>query len=245
MTEATKTETDARLEKIQKLLTKAERTSNEHEAAAFFAKAEELMTRWAIDDAMLQAAGKKPEDKIEQRRVKIASTYFNPDISLLHGICRSHNCKLLQNKQGKYGLVIGFTSDVDHVITLYTSLQMQAARFSRLASKEEPMFDRMASMDQYIWRRSFREGFAVRVSERLKDAVKATHAEAKKTHGTGMELVLVNRKDKVDEYYDGLSKGKARASNSRYNFGAGNAGRKAGDRADIGNKRVAGRKAIG
>lgn len=236
---------DARLDKIQKLLRKAEGTGTEEEAAAFFAKAEELMTKYAIDDAMLQASGKMEREEVSTKHVKIASTYFDPDRMLISGIGRAHNVKLLQNKQGKYVVLVGFPSDIENTIMLYNLLQVQAARFAREAMRNEPESRYGTAMDQYVWRRSFREGFASRVAERLKEQKERTTEEAVKAQtGSGMELVLVDRKKQVDQFFSAMGKGKVRGGNTRYNGSAGAAGRRAGNRADISNKRVGGRKAI-
>lgn len=236
-------ERDARIDKVQKLLNKAQGASTEEEASAFFAKAEELMTKWAIDDAMLRASGKLEKEEIETRRVKIASTYFNVDIQLLHGITRVQDCRLLQNKQGRYAIVIGFPSDIDNVLTMYNLLQIQSARFARESFKTEGIAG--TPMDEYVWRRSFRGGFASRISERLREQkVKSTTA-AGKQHGSGMELVLVDKKAQVDDFYRQMGSSPARSSRSRHDVHGEMSGRKAGDRADVGNKRVSNRKQLG
>ena len=49
------TDDDRRLSTIRALLAKAEATEYPDEAEAFFAKASELISRWAIDEAMLWA----------------------------------------------------------------------------------------------------------------------------------------------------------------------------------------------
>jgi phosphopantetheinyl transferase (holo-ACP synthase) len=244
MTDATNVMQD-RLDKVQKLLNKAERSSTEEEASAFFAKAEDLMTRWAIDDAMLRAAGKLDKENIEQRQVKVPSTYFSADMILASRIGRVHNVKLLQNKPMRYIVLIGFTSDIEHVVQLYTLLRIQAVRFAQKGLDEHESKAWMTGMEQYVWRRSFREGFAERVGDRLREQVRSTTTEAKKTHGSGMELVLVDKKKQVDDYYDGISKGKARARRERYSNAGGAAGRAAGNSADLGNSRLGNKKALG
>lgn len=244
MSEAINLDQESRIEKIQKLLNKAQGASTEDEAAAFFAKAEELMQRYAIDDAMLRARGDMVEDTLEDRKVKIPSTYFAADIQLLLGIAVANDCRVLQNKGGGYAYVLGYSSDIDSVLLLFQLLQVQSARFAREALRDEPTFG-YTKMDEYVWRRSFRFGFAQRVSGRLHEQKERTKVEATKTHGSGMELVLVSKKDKVEDFYNGRAGGKARDGNMRGDFAGKAAGRAAGDRADIGNKRVGGRKALG
>lgn len=232
--------TSERAEKINKLLSKAQGASTEEEAGAFFAKAEELMTKWAIDDAMLRHAGKLEDESIEQRKVPVASTFFSADMTLASNVSRSHNVRLLQNKQGRYIILIGFTSDIENVLTLYNLLRIQAVRFSQQHNLTD-----MAGFDRYVWRRSFRTSFAQRIGERLAEQRRITTHEAEKVHGSGMELVLVDKKKQVDRYYDDLGKGRARMSRQRYSGSGASAGRSAANRADLGNARVGGRRALG
>lgn len=242
--------TEKRMETIQKLLNKAERAGSEEEAQAFASKAEELMTKWMIDDAMLRASGKLEQEKIEKRTFPWKTSYFTSDTILLDGIARAHNCKILIGYSKKYFVIIGFTSDVDNVQNLFVSMQLQAARFAQRAFKtytEETVYanDVMKPMDKYVWRRSFRDGFGNRIGERLQEQMRRTVADEAKTRGSGMELVLVDRKTQVDEFYNGLKVGKARSGQQRHNYAGSSAGRQAANSADLGNRRMGGsRKAI-
>jgi hypothetical protein len=62
---------DKMLDKVRKLLAKAERAGTEHEAEAFTAKAQELILRYAIDEAMLQRKGEKQSEQIVARTVYV------------------------------------------------------------------------------------------------------------------------------------------------------------------------------
>src|SRR5690606_31701227 len=60
---------DRRLDTIRALLAKAEATDFPEEAEAFFAKASELISRWAIDEALLwagaDASGREQPDELQ------------------------------------------------------------------------------------------------------------------------------------------------------------------------------------
>lgn len=239
--------TQERVDKIQKLLNKAEGASTEEEAAAFFSKAEELMVRYSIDDAMLQATGATKKEEVVVERITLKTSYFMADIDLATAVAYPNNCKILQNKQAHRIVFIGFESEVKRVITLFLSLHMQAARFARLGFRDEVSADEkqyMTAMDKHVWKRSFRTGFAYRVGERLWEQVKATTQEAAKTHGSGMELVLVDRKQEVEDVYNANTGGVARRGNARADYQGLSAGKRAADRADVGQTRVGGRKAL-
>lgn len=239
------TATEERLVKIQKLLAKAERAGTEAEAAAFFAKAEELMHKWAIDDAMLAAAGKRDTDVIEQRAFRWTgsslSTTWDADMHLMVVISRNHNVRMLVSRSTRTMYLVGYRSDIDNVLTVFTALVVQSARFQREAWKTAEGKEWMGQYDKRVWARSFREGFADRIGVRLREAREHVHAEAKREHGSGMDLVLVDRKDRVDAFYDDIPKGTARSSSRRSDPNGRAAGREAANRADMGQRRVGGR----
>ncbi len=71
------------LAKVRALLAKAESTSFEHEADALTAKAQELMARYAIDEAVANAVGGGRKETPSLRRVPVDDPYANPKSSLL------------------------------------------------------------------------------------------------------------------------------------------------------------------
>ncbi len=238
---------DKRITTIQKLLAKAERAGTEEEGAAFFAKAEELMTKWAIDDAMLRSINKLEQDKLETRNYGWTSSYWNADAVLMSQIAMAHGVKMLTAKWAKYVVLIGFASDIDDVLTLFTSLIVQSVRFAQQGFKEQYPNGTaawMTAMDKHVWRRSFREGFAYRVGERLREIKAKATTESRATHGSGMDLVLVSKKEQVDKYYAEIPKGKGRSTNQRTDHTGRAAGRAAGDKANLGGRAVGNRKAI-
>lgn len=227
---------DERVDKIQKLLAKAERASTEEEASAFFAKAEELMTKWAIDDAMLRASGKMEREEITERIIKFASSSYEADYRLVKAIGIVHDLKFLVSKSSKQVYLIGFPSDIEATMSLFLNLKVQADRF---ALKEEvPAW--YTSFEKYVYRRSFKTGFADRIGQRLQEQRRSTVAAEAKTRGSGMELVLVDRRKQVDLYFHDRPKGKGRASRITHDYNGSARGRAAGDRADLGNRRVGG-----
>jgi hypothetical protein len=145
---------DQRLEIIRALLAKAERTNHPEEAKTFTAKAEELMVKWAIDDALLHGATQEV-GTIDLSEIWLpANEYRAPKVDLLNVVAINHDCKLILYNQRyvcpeckrvlyRGGLcpmhngtakrmfkvgVIGFLQDRGFTELLFTSLLIQAER---------------------------------------------------------------------------------------------------------------------
>ena len=255
MTEEQIQQQESRLEKILKLLAKAESTTPE-EAEALTEKAQQLMARWAIDDAMLESAqGKLAPDKIIEKTVLLKGIYSKAHMNLAHLVTQQLGCRgFYSTVYGKSDVrwhIVGFESDVARIEMLLASLLVQGA--VALKSIQIPSY--LSGMEKFKERRYFLFGFANAVSARLakanreaKEAVVAEQAPAEQDGGKGMELVLLDRKQRVDAWMD-EKHGKLRHSSSRMHGGSGSGrsqGHAAGQRADLGGTGIGGsRKAIG
>lgn len=237
------------VDKIQKLLAKAERTTSQEEAEAFYSKAQELMTKWAVDDAMLAAhagaAGKK--DEIGEDSIQVAGTYFQSDVRLATVIARANNCRTLQAKWSHSIYFIGFESDRERCKLLFASLQIQCARFAKRECPTTTEWgDKIPGWDKYVWKRSFRFGFADTVGRRLREAMERTvKTEDKKSGGNSLLPVLADRKGQVERFFEQTPKGKGRASSLQADWSGKAAGRAAGNNADLGQPRMSSRKEVG
>lgn len=258
-------------EKIAALLAKAESTTPE-EAELLVEKAQQLMTEYAISEAMLDAARGVERDEIGQEKVTMVGVFRDAQGELLWAIARNNNCRAVQlnntwrtvevgGKKYKNSLeytLTGFRSDLDRVSLLFSSLQIQAATAQQQWAKNGGIPDWYGSSDKWRARRDFIAGFASAIAARLETANRAAREAAAKDEAVRTEtsvteatesvaLVLRSRKDRVDEWYDqkyGKSLRSARASYRRSDFSARAAGSSAGQRADLGQTRIAGRKGI-
>jgi hypothetical protein len=232
--------------KIAGLLAKAEKTDNEHERDAFNAKAEKLMLRLGLNQAELEAAGEKKAEKIVEERLHWENVYAKTMVDFAHAVCGGiGNLTTLQSGRWANATVyiIGHKSDVELAVKLIRSLELQvlsALKAWQKASKAERAGQ--SNYDKLVGNRSFIKGFAATVNQRLHAERTEVEAEA----STGAALVLASKMDRVmaalEDMYPKL--GKARKSgHGRYSSVAAAAGREAGAKADIGNKRVGGKKA--
>jgi hypothetical protein len=186
------------LERIRALLAKAESTEFEAEAESLVAKAQELMTRHAIDAALLSAhtAGKRSGERPTGRRIGVEDPYAQAKMHLLSEIGRASRCRTVWSKNFGFATVFGFEGDLISVELLYTSLLLQA-RNSMTRTGE--MGGRTRSRS---FRQSFLVGFATRIGRRLEEAADITISDVREEQGSRFLPVLAERSQMVDDLRD-------------------------------------------
>ena len=184
------------LERIRALLAKAESTEFDEEADAFTSKAQELMTRHAIDDALLAAheAGRSSGEQPSGRRIGIDDPYAQAKAILLTVIGEASHCRAVWSKRFGFSTVFGYAGDLMSVELLYTSLLLQA-RNAMVRAGDGGKRARSSS-----FRRSFLFGFADRIGRRLEEAAGAAVADAVDERGSALLPVLAQRSGRVDEF---------------------------------------------
>ncbi|MGF7237229.1 MAG: DUF2786 domain-containing protein [Frankia sp.] len=184
------------LDKVRALLAKAESTGFAEEAEALTAKAQQLMSRHSIDEALL-AAREGSRDQPAGRRVGIDNPYEAAKASLLDVVASANRCRSVWAKNLGYATVIGFQPDLDAVELLYTSLLVQATAAMMQAGSRQ---DRSGRSRTRSFRQSFLTSFAVRIGQRLTAAREQASEEAAAEAGEGRLLpVLAARNDSVRE----------------------------------------------
>ena len=154
---------DRALRVIRGLLAKAESTEFAEEAEALTAKAQELMTRHAVDAAVLQ--GEVPPGDVDTRRVHVADPYVRAKVQLLGAVAEANDVRLVWYQGLGIATVVGGRADLDAVELLFTSLLLQVAQ--GLAAAERYAGPRSSPR---TFRRAFLLGYAHRIGERLQDA---------------------------------------------------------------------------
>jgi hypothetical protein len=236
-----------KLDTVRKLLAKAERAATVEEADTYTAKAVELMARHGIDAALL-AAAEPGRDDIGPLRITMQDPYSAGKARLLGWTAAALGCRWVLH--GAWGgkaaavTVFGHASDRERVELLYTSLLLQAT--GQLVRVRPPW--RGESVAAY--RRSWLEGFAVQVHQRLRSAEQraATMADTSARDGHtagGVALVLADRRERVDQAFATAFPQLATARR-RVLSGSGHAaGALAGQRADLGGSGGLGRSGRG
>ena len=136
----TEEETNPVLERIRKLLNKAEAEGvTPQEAEALTAKAWELASRYEISRALIRQRGSDKSDRIISRRFSVGRPFLQQEIlcSIIYKAC---GCKLISISGGREnrGLVdaTGFASDMQMAEIMHTSILLQAQREALNGYKE-------------------------------------------------------------------------------------------------------------
>ncbi len=182
------------LHKVTSLLAKAESTNFPSEAEALTAKAQELMTRHAIDRAHVEARhGETPQ--VCGRRVGIDDPYAGARYLLLSAVADANRCRAVWTRQWWFSTVFGDEGDLDAVELLYTSLLVQATR--SMVAEPRPAAGRSAAGSTRSFRQSFLVAFARRIGERLAEAAEAVTAE-EATRSTALVPLFAARREAAE-----------------------------------------------
>ncbi|MER7841561.1 DUF2786 domain-containing protein [Streptomyces sp. NPDC096040] len=164
------------LTRIRALLAKAEATGYPEEAEALSAKAQELMARHSVDEALL-AVGAPAPDAPGACRIGVEPPYEQAKAVLLDAVATANHCRAVWNEPLACSTVVGFEADLEAVELLYTSLLVQATHAMTKAEAAQRAGGRKRTK---TFRQSFLAAYAHRVGDRLTAAARAavTQTEA-------------------------------------------------------------------
>lgn len=221
------TAADPVLDRIRKLLAKAESTTFEAEAEALTAKAQQLMSRQAVDRARLvdPAADGGPG----MVRILLEPPYAAAKGVLLAAVAEANRCRVVELGGLDLAAVVGHAEDLATVDALFTSLLVQAGNALACAAHGAGSGARARST---AFRQSFHLGFAARIRERLTAVEAAVLADP----GASASLpVLRSRAAAVEEEVDRIFAGRLRERHvgGRYDARGAAEGRSAADRARL------------
>jgi len=185
------------LAKVRGLLAKAESTTFPDEAEACMAKAQQLITRHNLDQAMAEARHGATPNAVEARRCWLEDPYLPAKSLLLGVVANANRCRAVSSADLGFVTVVGHADDVQGTEVLFTSLLVQATR--RMAAvSSSPGVGVPARTRRPSYRRSFLVAFASRIGQRLAEAA----AQATDVAGDADQSllpVLARRGEQVDE----------------------------------------------
>jgi len=199
---ATEHEVDEKaLARVRALLAKAESTEFPEEAEALSAKAQELMSRYSLHQAITEhhrgcavaAAG---------RRLWMDVPYTGAKALLVQVVATANRCRAVWSEKLGFITVVGAETDLDLVELLSTSLLVQANRAMLGAGRH---VTRAGTSRTRSFRQSFLLAYAGRIGERLDTASAAATADvAQEVAGEvarsgGLLPVLAARSRAADE----------------------------------------------
>jgi hypothetical protein len=245
-TEATPlSDEDVWLRRVQKLLAKADGTTNAAESEAFRNKAIELVAQHRLDLALLHRTAPGETAAVAERQLYMGSgPYVGVKVQLLTNIAESNGCKVFWRTlpTGRDVHVVGHPDDVRMTLFSFTSLATQALN---------EMLRTPSRGNTLQFRRSFLGGFANGVAERL-----LAHSEHRATArcsaadvdahrlAPGVEVELHARATAVADYMRRIGPLRG-VSTSGYGADGYHAGRAAGLRSDVSRAPLTSRRSLG
>lgn len=185
------------LTRIRALLAKAEATGYPEEAEALTAKAQELMARHSIDDAVL-AARTRRADVPAACRIGVDAPYETAKAILLDAVASANRCRAVWNSGLGFSTVVGFEADLEAVELLYTSLLVQGTTAMTRAEASQRAGGRKRTK---TFRQSFLLAYANRIGDRL---ARATSHVAEDTAGGELLPALAARDVAVTDHAERL-----------------------------------------
>lgn len=147
------------LTRIRALLAKAEATGFPEEAEALTAKAQELMARHTIDEALL-ASRTHAKDTPGACRIGVDAPYETAKAILLDAVATANRCRAVWNEAYGFSTVVGFEPDLEVVELLYTSLLVQGTAAMTKAEAGQRAGGRKRT-------KTFRQAFLLAYANRL------------------------------------------------------------------------------
>ncbi|TDD46164.1 DUF2786 domain-containing protein [Kribbella antibiotica] len=223
------------LSRIRSLLAKAEATEFPEEAEALSGKAQELMAKFALDRALVEAdpAVEIPDDS-SARRIWLDTPYVSAKAQLVSSVASANRCRTVMIEQLAVVTVMGVDLDLQLTEILATSLLVQANRAMLVSGKHTGRYGESRTRS---FRQSFLMAYAQRIGERLRAATEATQAAVAAEDADRLLPVLSRREEQVDALFSKLFPNTT-TRRTRITNGAGwEAGLSAADQAQIDAKR--------
>ncbi|MFG2722843.1 DUF2786 domain-containing protein [Streptomyces sp. NPDC048416] len=173
------------LARIRALLAKAEATGFPEEAEALTAKAQELMARHSVDDALL--AGRGPGGDVPGAcRIGVDAPYETAKAILLDAVASANHCRAVWNSELGFSTVVGFEGDLEAVELLHTSLLVQGTAAMAKAEAAQRAGGRKRT-------KTFRQSFLLAYAGRLGDLLASTARHVEEEFGGELLPVLATR----------------------------------------------------
>lgn len=228
------TEQEKLFHKVRSLLKKAESTPFEEEAATFFAKAQELVIRYAIDEEALWKNDPSKREEIVTSEIEIKDRAGGADSlrHILNQVAKNSRCRMWYVPGGSKSVIAGFSSDVLFAEMLFVSIR------AHMNFKYAMALATGRTSHPKTFRNSFCAGYSDMITERLREQLRNQEAwlqQQQTSTGTSQELVIRDRRTKVHDWVNerySIGRGKSSTTVIKDRSAAG-AGRVAAMTADI------------
>jgi Protein of unknown function (DUF2786) len=190
------------LGRIRALLAKAEATEFPDEAEALSGKAQELMAKFSLDRALVEAG---PDSELTDgsgaRRIWVETPYVSAKAQLVAAVASANRCRTVTTDQLAVITVVGAELDLQLTELLSTSLLVQANRAMLAAGRHIGQYGESRTRS---FRQSFLMAYAQRIGERLEASAEATQAAIPEADADRLLPVLGKREQQVDALFTKL-----------------------------------------
>ncbi len=186
---------DRILERVRALLAKAESTDFADESDAFTAKAQELMARHSIEEAMVGDAASGAGGGPDATSITVPDPYAASKFQLLSQVARANRCQAVYDSRARVATIVGYPTERAATEALYTSLLVQGTTELRRAGS---VIDARGVNRTRSFRNAFWAGFAFRIGQRLAEAARRAETDMVSERGSAVLPVLARRAEDVD-----------------------------------------------
>jgi hypothetical protein len=186
------------LARVRALLAKAEATEYPDEAEVLSAKAQALMVRHSLTEAVADH-DRGRTSTAAGRRIWIDNPYVGAKVALVQAVAQANRCPAVWIKDLGCVVIVGAESDLDLVDLLATSLLVQASRAMLVAGHRHDVRGQSRTKS---FRLSFLVAYATRIGERL--AVTSSSVTEELRRDDRLLPVLVARNRAADETFNRL-----------------------------------------
>ncbi len=223
--EAADANTARQLARVRALLAKAESTTYEAEADALTAKAQELITRHALERLLARADAGETTSSVATRRMWIDAPYVMPKAMLVNAVAGANRSKVVISEELGFVTLLGDPRDLTDVELLSTSLLVQADTAMLRQGRQQ-----RGGGTSRSFRQSFLISYANRIGERLRASAETALAE---TDRERLLPVLRAATQEVDREFQRLFPATRQKAAKAYDVAGWNAGRVAADLAQL------------
>jgi hypothetical protein len=191
------------IKKIEKLLRVAAGSNHPGEVEAAQRLAQELITKYQIDEAQL---GNHSSGGVTFLQVSTPDPYSSDKAMLLNYIAKHNFCKVLRSNE--FCMIYGYQSDITICVTLYEilNLHMISEMLEKLA-KVKTNLDKNEKVHSKTWIKSFFGGYCIGIGERLSEAKTKVINDY---NDKAIDIIVRDKQHAVEEYYQELSRKPAR-----------------------------------
>lgn len=188
-----------KLATVRGLLAKAESTTFDDEADALSAKAQELISRYALDRLLDAEGSDENPERPDARRIWLEAPYLVAKAQLVHEVALANRCRAVLSDPPGVSTVVGGSADIAAVELLVTSLLVQA---NGSMLRHGRAVDARGASRTRSFRQSFLTSFAVRIGQRLRETFDEVLAESGQS--TSLLPALRSQEQAVADAFDAL-----------------------------------------